>query len=211
MTLKSLPTITVFIFCLFVSSVSHADYFVWQDEKTGVSLSYPDTWYLSHNQKPRDILTLVAPNDFADHPTCRLSAVPDARFEIFPPNYYRSVQKVAYSKAFWEKEILKHYKKPNVVQYGDNAGLGRGFGSYIIIDYVTHRHPNDIGDFEEKEMRAITTVSLHNEMMFMFECTSHRENFDIWRPLFQSIAGSVDFKMVDHPLFHGYYRNFIHD
>ena len=53
-------------------SASMADYYVWKDGKTGVSLSYPDTWRVTTNKAPDDIITLLAPNDGGGTPECRV-------------------------------------------------------------------------------------------------------------------------------------------
>lgn len=193
----------ILLLCLALPQVAQADYFVWEDEKSGVSLSYPDTWHITSNQKPRDIFTVNGPNDFFDRPSCRLSVVNDGRFGVFPPPYYRAVQKISYSRAFWEDHISKHYKDARVLQYGDNAGIGRAFGSYVLVDYIDDRHDEDIA------MRALSLAGIYGDNGYMFECTAKRDGFDKWQLIFQSIAASVDFQPIYSPLPHGYYRDFI--
>ena len=196
---------TFIVLSLPFADQAKADYFVWEDEKSGVSLSYPDTWHLTSNQKSGDIFTINGPNDFQDRPTCRLNVREDGRFEIYPPEHYRSIQKISYSQNYWETEVKKNYRDANVLQFGDNAGLGRAFGSYIIVDYTDYKGQ------KPKDMRAIATAGYFAGDAYLFECKAERDGFDKWRPLFQSIQASIEFQPVFSPLPHGFYRNFVHN
>ena len=42
----------IFIVVLALPNVAKADYFVWQDDKTGLSLTFPDTWKTVNNTNP---------------------------------------------------------------------------------------------------------------------------------------------------------------
>lgn len=204
--LSNFLKLTSFAFLLSVlPGVAHADYYVWDHQKTGVTLTYPDTWKLTNNRKPSDIFTVAGPNDYRDHPRCSLNVRDDRRFLIYPPEYSHSVQKIAYSSDFWETEVRKRYHNPEVIQFGDNAGLGKGFGSYVIVDYVVKHGDKDI------EMRALANATLYAGKAYYFECTARRDGFDKWQPLFQSIGGSIDFQKVYSEHAHGFYRNFINN
>lgn len=198
-----LKFITFAFILLFAPFTAQADYYVWEDNEKGITLTYPDTWKLTSNQKPSDVFTVVGPNDYLDHPRCSLNVRNDRRFMIFPPEYSRSVQKVSYSTDFWETEVRKRYLNPDVLQFGDNAGLGKGYGSYVIVDYIQKQGDKDI------EMRALANATLYAGKSYYFECTAKREGFDKWQPLFQSIGGSIDFQKVYFETPHGYYRDFI--
>ena len=39
---------------------ARADYFVWRDEKSGMSLSFPDTWRMDTGQQPNDAKAAAA-------------------------------------------------------------------------------------------------------------------------------------------------------
>ena len=44
------------------TTTARADYFVWRDEKSGMSLSFPDTWRIVRGRQKDDILTIMAPS-----------------------------------------------------------------------------------------------------------------------------------------------------
>ena len=157
---------------------------------------------MTHNQNPDDILTILGPTDFKDHPKCILSKVEDRRYSIFPPEYARSVQQTAYSDVFWNDYFKSHHHNVTVHQFGDHAGLGRGAGSYVIYDY------DEMIGKEKFTKTALGFAALHNNTAYMLTCSALREGFGQWRPLFQSIAESVDMQAIHSPRMHGYYRDF---
>lgn len=182
------------------SSPAHADYFVWEDEKTGVSASFPDQWKLTHNQKPGDIFTVVAPQDYKDAPRCRLQVTDDGRYLIFPRDLSWAVQKQAYSTAFMKEAAAKLYVDPKIIQFGDHAGLGNGFGSYVLVDY---RGEDGV------EKRALNITVSYADKAYVYECTAAKHGFDKWRFLFQSIADSIEFPELYATKPNGHYRDFI--
>jgi len=81
-------------------STGRAEVFVFGNQQDRVGVSYPDTWMRIHNQKPDDVLTVVAPGD-GEFATCRVRVREDRRHLIYPPHLSAEVQRVAYSKEFW--------------------------------------------------------------------------------------------------------------
>ena len=193
------------------SGLVHADYILWEDEKTGVSLSFPDNWELGNNRKAGDVVTLLAPGDYKDRPVCRLNVRKDGRFQVFPPRLYPAIQEIAYSREFWEKAVLAYYPEPKVVQFGDNSGLGRAFGSYVLVDYrgdISQNPPQDEAE-NPLEKRALSLIGIYGPDLYLFECSADKKGFDKWRPLFQSIAGSVELSPIFSSRPQGFYRDFL--
>ena len=115
----------IFIVVLFLPGVAKADYFFWQDEKTGMSMTFPDTWKTVNNVNPDTILTVVGPSE-TGQPICRVDVRPDGRYTIYPARYGAAVQKVAVSRPFWQK-YLGQYDKFDLGNVYD--GAGRWFAS----------------------------------------------------------------------------------
>jgi len=185
------------------SSSAKADYVLWQDPATGVSLSWPDTWKMVGNADPDDIVTIMAPSGRA-HAACRLRERNDTRYLIYPPYYSPDIQKVAYSFTFWDR-YLGEYAGHEIYTMRDGAGIGRGFASYVEAGYESA--------VQGPEMRrqALAFASLYNGTAYIFECSSHQDAFGLWKGPFLSIAKSIDFKKAHHELRSGNYRDFMAD
>ncbi len=197
-----LSALTILISIGFVSQAK-ADYFVWKDPESGVSLSFPDTWKQVSNADANDVITVMAPSGRA-HASCRVRANADERYMVYPPKFSPSVQKISYSYDFWNK-YLAEYDDAEIFDLYDGAGLGRGFASYAIADYESavqgpHMH-----------RRAILFATLYHDTAYVLECSSHVDAFKDWKKLFLSIAGSVDFEKAHHEVRTGNYRNFLGD
>lgn len=182
---------------------ARADYFVWQDPATGLSLSWPDTWKMVSNADPDDIVTIMAPSGRA-HAACRVRARHDGRYAIYPGKYSWAVQREAYSRDFWDR-YLAEYTDHKVFQSYDGAGLGRGFAGYALGGYESAVQG------PEMARRALMFASLYNNTAYILECSSHEDAFDDWKQMFLSIAGSVDFRKARHELRSGNYFNFMAD
>lgn len=186
---------------LFAAAPAKADYFVWQDPKTGASLSFPDTWRTINNQKPDDIVTVLGPSQ-DDYPVCRLRAREDKRYVVDPVWKSAAVQKLAYSGAFWES-YTGEYDNVQVHQYQDGAGLGRAFASMGIASY-------NLPGYDPSALRTgIMWGGLYYDTAFILDCSSSTKSFADWQPDFLSIAKSVDMRKTHHELVTGNYRNFI--
>lgn len=180
-----------------------ADYVVWQDSDTGVSLSWPDTWKMVSSADPDDVVTIMPPSG-RGHAACRVRAREDDRFLIYPPGKSWAVQQVGYSQDFWH-DYLMEYNEPEIFQVYDGAGLGRGFASYALAAYESPvQGPN-------MNRRALMFASLYNGTAYILECSAHEHAFEQWKPMFLSIAKSVDLKKAHHELTTGHYFNFMTD
>lgn len=185
------------------ASVAKADYFVWQDQGTGMSLSYPDTWQVENGQDPDDLVTLAAPSGRANA-YCRIRSHEDKRYAIFPPRFNSDVQKIEYSIGFWD-QYLREYKQPELHSLQNSTGLGRGWASFAEAGYVTGV------PYPEMDRRAVLFASLYNNRVYIVDCSCHKDAFAEWKGPFLSIAKSIDFKKVNHELLTGHYRNFMSD
>lgn len=201
--MKSFLGVLAVVLSIGFATQAKADYYVWEDPATGVSLSFPDTWKRVSNADQDDVVTIMAPSGRA-HAACRIRASADGRYLVYPPKYAASVQKVAYSYDFWNK-YLAEYDDAEIYDLHDGAGLGRGFASYAIADYDSAVQ----GPYMHR--RAILFATLYNDTAYILECSSHADAFKDWKKLFLSIAGSVDFEKANHEARTGNYRNFLDD
>ena len=203
--MRCLQAVFVAVLCVAgFSGLAHADYFIWQDPKSGISLSYPDTWQMVSQRQPDEVFAVIAPSSDGDDAVCRVRVRDDRRFLIYPPHLGREVQTISYNKEFWE-EYLNEYD--NVDFYGqiDGAGLGRGYGSFALAGY-------DAALFSSYgKRRGIASASLYNDKAYIVDCSAKQQVFEKWQPLFLSVIGSVDFTKAHDELWTGDYRNFFKD
>ena len=180
-----------------------ADYFVWNDAKTGLQITYPDTWRQVSSADPNDVITIMAPSGRA-HASCRVRADVERRFMVYPPRYDWAVQETNFSYDFWDK-YLAEYNNHQIEAMMDGAGHGRGFASYTIATYESQVQGPDMS------RRALMFATNYNDTLYVTECSSHADAFAQWKPLFLSVAKSVDFRKAHHELSVGHYRNFLGD
>jgi hypothetical protein len=199
-----LAAVTAIAAIVGVSPSAQANYFVWTDPDSELTLSYPDTWMRINNQKPDDVFSVSAPSG-VDMATCRVSVREDKRFLFYPQRYRDAVQKVAYSTDFWSG-IFAGYDNVKVHSYLDGAGLGRGLGSYALITYDELFPKADV-----KGMAGIMLVSLDHDDAYIASCSSKKVAFDRWRGYFGSFLASIETKKIHHDLFVGEYRDFLND
>lgn len=193
----------IFIVVLALPSVAKADYFVWQDEKTGLSITFPDTWKMQNNAGNDTILTVRGPSA-NEQPACTVDAVADKRYTIFPARYGDEVQKVAVSRPFWDK-YLARYNEHRLGTVVDGAGLGRWFASYAMASYS-----RNFGSVLQAR-QAIMFASLYRDTLYVVECSALAHGYQNWEPDFKGIIKSVDFKKAYHELPTGEYENFLKD
>ncbi len=186
-----------------ISAGAKADYYVWSDAKTGMSLSYPDSWKIVNNEQPDDVLTVMAPSG-RDYAACRVRVRDDLRYSIFPQRYNDEIQQIDFSQAFWEK-YLAGYMNPKLGVLADGAGLGLGYAGYAEAGYV------DSVPGAQMSKGAVMFASLFNNHLYILECSAHAPAFLEWKKDFLAIASSVDFKHTQTPLMNGNYRNFLKD
>jgi hypothetical protein len=189
-------------FCA-VAPAAHADYFKWQDPKTGASLTFPDTWRMVNNQQPDDLVTVLGPSQ-ADYPVCRLRARGDNRFTVYPVEYSNPVQDVAYNQKFWE-EYTAEYHNVQLHSYRDNANLGRAFASMVMASFAT---VNDPYVMRTGQMWA----GVYHDTAYILDCSSTNASFMTWQGDFVAIAKSVDMrKAIDGRVTGDYPHDFLHD
>jgi hypothetical protein len=181
---------------------TRAEIYVYQDPETRVSVTVPDTWRKGNNQKPDDALTLLAPGE-SDFSSCRVRVRQDRRFTIYPHMYAGEIQRLNYSRQFWE-DYLSEYDGAMLQSVTDNGGLGRGNASYARASYTTSAGP-------KVEKEAILYVSLYNDRAYILECSAARSAFSYWEGFFASVIKSVDFRKIIHEFPSGHYRNFLRD
>jgi hypothetical protein len=180
-----------------------ADVYVWGDDKTGVTLSFPDTWKIVSSAAPNDLVTFMAPSGRA-HASCRMRADEEGRYLIYPPGLSWAVQKQYVSVNFWNKYIAE-FDDPQLLAVGDGAGLGRGWASFAVVKYkdaVEGPYMNRVG---------MMFASVYNDHLYVLECSSHEDAFAQWQNMFRSVAHTVDFRKEPHELYTGNYRNFLTD
>ncbi len=194
----------LFIFALILvfPSVARADYFVWQDEKTGLSFTFPDTWKMANNAAPDTIATVLGPSSANGQPSCRIDVRDDKRFIIYPARYNEAIQHVAVSEPFWKK-YLAQYDRYTLGGVYDGAGLGKGFASFALASYDSH-----LGDVMQSR-QAIMFASLYGGKIYVIECSALAHEYDRWEADFRGIIKSVDFKKAYHELPIGEYANFL--
>lgn len=193
----------IFVVVLAMPTLAKADYFVWQDDKTGLTLTFPDTWKLQNNANPDTIATIAGPSDNAQ-PVCRVDARDDKRYMIFPVRYNDAVQKVAVSKPFWDK-YLSQYDGYTLGGVYDDAGLGKGNASYAVASYKS-----TLGTVMQ-DRRAVMFASLYGNKLYVVECSALAHGYDRWEMDFRGIIRSIDFKKFYHELPTGEYANFLKD
>lgn len=200
--MKILTQACLFLLIMTFPLTAKADYFVWQDAQSRLSMSFPDTWKLQNNRNPRDILTISGPSD-GDDPVCTIKEHKDHRYTIYPPKEYGdAVQRVAVSTPFWES-YMGYYDNYTLGQVYDGAGFGRWLASYAT---ATYSRRNGIA---HEQRRAIMFASLYYDTLYVIECSTLSHAFGNWRNNFMSIIKSVDFKKVIHERKTGHYADFL--
>ncbi len=195
--LLSLLVISLFIF----TNRADAEYFVWEDPHTGVTLSFPDTWYMTSKREDDEIIRINAPGAKISA-NCVVKHREDKRFLIYPSRYDDAIQKIAYSKDFWTQYFSKHDNvKVHLIR--DGAGFAKGYASYIIASYTTG-YPEV---YEERVSVAFTGYYAGNNLIG--ECSSSKEEFPKYRDIFLSVLKSVDQDKINHELLIGEYENFL--
>lgn len=182
---------------------AQADYFVWNDAKSGLSITYPDSWRQVSNQGPHDVLTVMPPSNRAQA-QCTVRVEDEQRFLVYPPRYGSDIQKLAVSHQFWDR-YLHQYDNHSIDALHDGAGLGRGHASYVVASYNSRVPGPDMS------RRALMFASIYNDTLYVTECSSHADAFDSFQSIFLSVAGSVNFRKAHHETTVGHYRNFLAD
>lgn len=191
--------------CLIVLLLSaqpaKAHYFVWQDNDSGLSVSFPDTWKTNNNRGVDDALTISAPSDGED-PVCKIQISDDKRYTIYPPDFGDAVQRDAVSIPFW-KSYMGNYDDYVIDRVFDGGGLGRWRASYALATYSKR----DGTAYQQR--RAIMFASLYYDRLYVVECSTLNHGYERWDNDFRSVIKSIDFKKAYHEKKIGDYHNFL--
>ena len=193
--------IFLFIAVLCFPVVAQADYFLWEDEKTGLTVTFPDTWKTQTNVNPDDVLTISGYSADAD-PVCTIKAVDDNRYTMYPPDFGDAVQRDAVSVPFW-RSYMGHYDQYTLNKVYDGGGLGRWLASYAYASYDVQK-----GGVYQKR-RAIMFASLYYDTLYTVECSALNHGYDLWDNNFRSVIKSIDFKKAFHNSPQGEYDDFL--
>ncbi|MEM8833337.1 MAG: hypothetical protein AAGB32_02235 [Pseudomonadota bacterium] len=191
----------LFMAAFLIASPAWADYYIWEDPKTHLTVSFPDTWEQQTNRNPTDILTVVAPSKNAD-PVCKIKAEEDSRYTIFPPQYGKAVQKDAVSIPFWQS-YMGHYDEYDIGRVYDGGGLGRWIASYANFSYSTR------DGLAMQSRRGIAFASLYYNTLYIVECSSLAHAYEAWDKNFRSVIKSIDFKKIYNEHKMGHYIDFL--
>jgi len=185
--------------CTFSFSAAQAEIFVIEDQNDRFSITFPDSWDTINNQKSDDKITIAAPGQY-DFATCRMRVRKDGRFKIFPAQFDDTIQKLAYSREFWD-DYLGDYNDINIDAFKDEAGLGLGHASMVEVAFET-------SDATVVRKRGLMFATLYHDTAYIIDCSAEESAFMKWRPDFLSIVKSVDFVPVRDRYSSGHYRNF---
>lgn len=199
MTMLAAVAMTAFI------GTAKADYGVWTDAKTGMTISFPDTWKQINNQWPNDVITFSLPSGDANA-TCKISSQQDKRFLIYPNKYRADIRDKNFAMNFWEKYATQ-YNSVKMVRYADNAGLGQGFSSMALVSFLTP--PNNPDGSDAQDRGGLMAVTNYADKVYVAECSSYLPAYGNYHVQFMDFFKSISFKKYYHELVVGDYRNFL--
>ncbi len=188
-------------------SPAKADYGVWTDAKTGLTLTFPDTWKQINNVLPVDVITFSVPSGDGAA-TCKVRAEEDKRFLVYPNKYRQDIRDIEFSNKFWEK-YASNYNSVNVFRYADNAGLGQGFSSMILASFLTPPNTADGSDVQDRG--GVMAVTNYGDKVYVAECSSYLPVYSAYHVQFMDFFKSISFKKFYHESVVGNYRNFLND
>ena len=196
-------SLSVAVLTTFFVTPSHAEIFFIEDIKGRFSVSFPDLWRVTTNQKPDDRLTVVAPGD-NDLALCRVRVREEGRFKIYPQTQFADeIQKMAVSRDFWD-QYLGQYDNHIIESMKDEAGLGRGYASMAEAKYRTT-------EAVVADKHSLLFASLYGDKIYIVECSAQEKHFEKWRHAFMGVVKSVDFEKAFGGEQQGHYRDFTDD
>lgn len=192
----------------FSPTLARAEVFVWQDEDTKLTVSYPDRWGMVSDQKPGDVLTVLAPvASNGDDAGCRLRTRVDGRFKIFPRKLAGAVQRTQVSQKFWDMYV-QEFTNPVVQSVTDNAALGDGFASMAQVSFT----PANAATYANTDRRqGMMLATIYNDKAYVLECSTAAGHYADWQDQFMSILKSVSFRREYASPANGHYRDFLSD
>lgn len=184
-----------------------ADYGVWTDAKTGLTVTFPDTWKQVNNETSEDVISFSVPSADANA-TCKISAAEDRRFLIYPNKYRADIRDKNFAMNFWEK-YAANYNSVNMIRYADNAGLGQGFASMALVSYLTP--PTSVNANDSTDRGGIMAVSNYGDKVYIANCSVALPSYGQYHVQFMDFFKSISFKKYYHELVVGDYRNFLNE
>ena len=188
----------------FVFGASHAqaEYFVWRDPATKLTVSYPDRWMVVNNYGLDDVLTVQAPgaNAFAQ---CKIAIDDDQRFKIYPVHYSAALQRLNFSDEYWD-HYLGQYDNVVLHELYDDAGMARGNASMVKVTY-------DTTDGALVQKNAIAFAALYRNKVYSVECSAEASSYARYHKSFLSFIKAIDFDKGTNFAITGYSRDFIQD
>jgi hypothetical protein len=179
---------------------AYAHSYQWEDPKSGVSISFPDDWKRINAQKPDMVFSIIAPDPVAQ-PICSLRVQEDKRFQIYPRDYERAIQKTAYSQQFW-KTYLNQFFDVTLHDVKDDAALGQGHASYAFATYQ-----NEVMGKDLSQRRGLAFATLYQGQVYVLDCSVESSAFPKWLKAFESITKTVEFQNTSNGLLFGHYRD----
>lgn len=204
MKILRLSLMTAVALSAFIGSAK-ADYNVWTDAKTGLTVSFPDTWKQNNNQTSIDVITLSVPSGDGNA-TCKISSQEDKRFLVYPNKYRADIRDKNFAMNFWEK-YATNYNSVNMIRYADNAGLGQGFSSMALVSFLTP--PTSANADDSTDRGGIMAVTNYGDKVYVAECSSALPVYGQYHVQFMDFFKSISFKKYYHELVVGDYRNFL--
>jgi hypothetical protein len=196
--------LVIILVCVCTPILAHADVFVWQDEHTKFTVSYPDRWGRVNDQKPQDVLTVLAPRS-DDDAACRFRVESEGRYKIFPRMLAGAVQRTAVSRDFWERYV-QEFDSATVDSVTDNGGLGAGFASIARVTYQSSVHGSG-----SQGRSALILAAVYDNKLYTAECSTALDAMDRWEAQFLSIIKSITFRSEYAAPHSGHYRPFLED
>lgn len=204
MTASSRLFLILFLFFVLamLATQASASVFVIGDQDDKFTVSFPDSWAMSHNQKPDDKLTILAPNDGSDA-SCRVRVRDDQRFTVYPASSAQSIQQANYGAAFWDK-YLAQYDDVSVVRVVHGTPMGWAQASSAEATYTS-----TLGSSVQK--RAMMRGGVFQGRAFIVECAATAEGFPQWQGTFANIMNSFAPMVTGNGAINSYYRDFPND
>lgn len=187
---------------VFCAPPAVANSFVWQDKETGISLSFPDTWTVAHNQKPDDRLTVQAPGP-RDYASCRLRVRDDRRPAIYPYPYDYNIQHIYLGFDFWQAYVGE-YAGSSLDRVLYDRGLVNSIASSADFTFISSAGPRTL-------MRGFAFAGFDDNQVYIFECSAEVSAYNRWHPVFKSILKSAQKELRDTVIINGAYRKFQND
>lgn len=193
----------LFFFGLFISLPVQANTAFWEDPETHIRITYPFEWRIQNNGPSAEILHIRAPYN-EDLAQCRLEAIEDRRFVIYPREILNEVNNRELADEYWETFVAR-FTNPNIKDLILDQGLAQGNATYALVDFTNSQAQPGV------RMRGIYFASLYGDLNVNMGCAVEANKFDKWAPVFFSIVDTLEFPEKYNILRNGHYRNFFRD